>query len=287
VVEILDKSDPGWQTITVTVPVSPSGMCTSMTAVGAHPHNPGHLVAGGLAYPCGADPFAGAGVASLYLSPDRGQTWGYLGPTQPISWVSDIAFDAVDPDLIYVATDGTGLWKSTDGGATWDVTPHPDGRAHAAEIAPHPTLSGYLILSTSDASNGAGLYASQDSGETWAFLHSNVGSPLVYAPTVPPSLYAGMASGEYYGLVRSRDNGQTWEPVESAGFPISLAAGTDGERVVVYAGTAGGVAVAGAQVASDPIPGWGSILGGGVYRYTSLVGGHWVYLPLALMGYGP
>jgi photosystem II stability/assembly factor-like uncharacterized protein len=182
------------------------------------------------------------------------------------------------------------LWKSTDGGATWQATPHPDGRTHAIEIAPHPSLSGHLVLATSDQNNGTALYASQDAGETWTFLTTEVGVPILYAPTFPPILYGNGAVPQNLGLVRSLDGGRTWQRVDAAPRPVRLATATDGERVVLYIGTAGGLATqAGSQTvsATNPILRELSTFGGGVYRLTTLLPDHWVHMPLVLRRHTP
>ena len=72
--------------------------------------------------------------------------------------------------------------------------------------------------------------------------------------------------------------------------PMSLATGTDGERVVLYIGSAGGmVTQAGVQTASiaNTVLGETTIFGGGVYRLTTLLPTDWVYLPLVVRGYAP
>ena len=59
----------------------------------------------------------------------------------------------------------------------------------------------------------------------------------------------------------------------------SLAEVTATDRVILYAGTAGGVAV---------LTDTGSTLvGAGVYRWTSRLPTARIYLPLVLRGYGP
>ncbi len=75
--------------------------------------------------------------------------------------------------------------------------------------------------------------------------------------------------------------------------PVALAAGTDGERVVLYVGSPGGVVAtaglantSGAEIL-ESIPGRGSVLGGGVYRMTTRLPKHWVYLPLVVREYAP
>jgi hypothetical protein len=76
-----------------------------------------------------------------------------------------------------------------------------------------------------------------------------------------------------------------WEQVEGAPRPDILVSASDGERIMLYIGTRGGL-VSGLGLAGtrdDTIPGRGSMLGGGVYRYTMTPPQeHWVYLPLVL-----
>ena len=214
----------------------------------------------------------------VYASDDYGRTWTHMGPSQPISLVIDIAYDAVDPNLVYMATRGSGLWKSTDGGTTWQAVTGPGGRSEITEIAPHPTISGYLVVTAAGVGE-CGLYSSQDAGEAWTLLHPNVNNPVVFAPTVPPVLYGNVASSQQWGLIRSTDGGLTWELVEGMSQSTRLATATDGERVVLYVGSPGGMV---AQVGLDDV-----LLGAGVYRWTSRLPTARVYLPLILRGYGP
>ena len=93
------------------------------------------------------------------------------------------------------------------------------------------------------------------------------------------SLYTGCEAG----LCRSTDDGMTWTPIEGVPRPEILTAATDGVRSVIYLGTPGGLATqTGGQSASRPdaIAGQVTILGGGVYRLTTLLPSHWVHLPL-------
>jgi hypothetical protein len=90
-------------------------------------------------------------------------------------------------------------------------------------------------------------------------------------------------------LFRSRDGGYTWEQVEDVPTTdiYSLAAGSDGERSVLYVGLSGGVVTAEsrAAAAADVIPGQDEITPGGVYRLTTRLTNHRLYLPSILRGY--
>jgi photosystem II stability/assembly factor-like uncharacterized protein len=277
-----------WREVTATLPVTPSGLSCDMAVVVPHPTIPGRILAGVTFGPW--DPPPGSwDLGSVYASNDYGEHWEYLGPTQPISRIVGIAYDAVNPGLVYAGTQVTGLWKSTNGGTTWEqVTTYP-GAFHVASVAAHPyDADTVFVQSHGEYGSSSTLHVSHDAGETWEELPCDACGVLAFAKTQPATLYTG--TGNWLGLRRSTDGGYTWEQVE--GFPAanvySLAAGTDGERVVVYAGIPGGLIVSITSTLtrdraySDVIPGRGSVLGGGIYRMTTRLGERRVYLPLVL-----
>jgi photosystem II stability/assembly factor-like uncharacterized protein len=217
--------------------------------------------------------------------------------------VVEFAYDAVDPNLVYAATNGTGLWKSADGGASWrEATSFPGDEI--TSVAAHPDVPNTVYARCEDPEHhGMPAYVSRDAGENWEELPpcDNCGRLLFSPPDPgkpPYALYTwarSMASedGSVWpaGLHRSMDGGYTWEQVEGAPTTdiYSLAAGNDDERVVVYIGISGGVVSPQSQAAAaaDVIPGQGEIIPGGVYRLTSRLLNQRVYLPLVLRGYTP
>ena len=132
-------------------------------------------------------------------------------------------------------------------------------------------------------------YASDDGGDTWVELTLPMWvHDLLFTPRSPSILYIA-GNG---GVVRSTD-GSTFEPVP--GIPAhadvpALATGADRDRTVVYVGTSAGQAPAEAQAAGQPrstedeIPGLTWLMGGGVYRWTSLESGYRIYLPIVRGG---
>ncbi len=282
-INISSDSGDNWDIVTTTLPVTYAGLKGGRADVIApHPLIPGRMLVGSNIQDSG-NPDRHFGL--IYTSDDYGQSWAYLGPTQPISSIVDITYDTVNPNLIYIATVGTGQWKSTDGGITWGALPPTFVGNIFDEIAPHPTLSGHLILATGGPTNDSYLFSSQDAGETWTQLPGGAGSPLVYVPTFPPTLYAfgilDHSTGQL-GLLHSLDNGATWETMEGAPGPTCLASATDGERVIVYIGSPGSLATqAGTQTMSlNVIQSESTIFGGGVYRLTTLLPDNWLYLPI-------
>jgi photosystem II stability/assembly factor-like uncharacterized protein len=282
VMRITPDAGDTWQSIVLTVPITYPGWWGGFAVVSPHPGVPGRIFAG-MAFepPDQHDPVIYP-RGGLYIGDDHGETWFYMEPSQPISGVTDIAYDAADPNLIYMGTCGTGLWKSADGGSSWQATSFPQPIVRSIAAHPHAPNTVYAYgWKESGEAPFTGLYFSQDAGETWTFLgeYSSDGW-LLFAPTYPATLYTGLMNG----LHSSSDGAYTWETVEAVpdGRIQALAWGSDGERVIVYVGTAGGVvsSVEQAAATSDGIPGRGSVMGGGVYHLTTVLPDRWVYLPL-------
>ena len=198
----------------------------------------------------------------------------------------DLAYDTVNPDQVYIGTQGTGLWKSINGGTNWEqVTTFP-GAYQVASIATHPYVANRVFVQSVDEfGSNPRLHVSHDAGETWEELPCDACGVLAFAKTQPATLYTG--TGNWKGLRRSIDGGYTWNQVMS--FPAAniytLATGMEGERVVVYVGIPGSLSVSSTgtlplyKAYSDVIPGLGSVMGGGVYRLTNRIPSL-LYLPI-------
>lgn len=294
-VRISKDAGTTWRQVTTTLPITWSGWMADIPEIAPHPQISGTILAGARFASSYALPDAGTERGAIYASDDYGEDWEYVGPTQPISAVVELAYDAADPNLVYAATRGTGLWKSADGGASWqEVTSFP-GVPIVTSVAAHPDVPATVYVRSEEPPHWKpSLYVSRDAGETWEELPpcDNCGG-LLFAPPErgkpPYTLYAG--SEWPSGLYRSTDGGYTWEQVEDvpATDIYSLAVGNDDERVVVYVGISGGVVSPQSQVAaaSDVIPGQGAIKPGGVYRWGSRLLKQRVFLPLLLRGYTP
>ena len=130
---------------------------------------------------------------------------------------------------------------------------------------------------------------STDAGTSWTPIekpYSDWGiRTLRFAPSNPATLYAGT---EGSGLYRTSDNGMTWEQVAAVpanGTFNAIAAGSIGERVMVYVGSSGGVVVPSSQDRSVILDADKNLIdsnelkGGGVYRLTKVLPDNWLYLP--------
>jgi photosystem II stability/assembly factor-like uncharacterized protein len=267
-----------WEIVTVTLPTTMTTWSGGMYVITRHPAIPGRIYGGATVAPQNTDNDQGL----IYASDDYGENWTLLGPSTPISEVLQIAIDAVNPDLVYAATRGSGLWKSMDGGESWAATPFTR-TAVVPYVTAHPTQENKIYFASSTIDGGVN-YISEDAGETWVRVDSEIEyrEPFLFTPTQPALLYAACEFSEK--LCRSNDEGSTWEVVPGITYPGALAAGSDGERVVIYVGipvvsseqsarmsTANGIKSTSADA---------NMIGGGVYRLTMILHTDWVYLPL-------
>jgi len=121
--------------------------------------------------------------------------WAQVQPRE--GFVSSLAYDPFDQDLVYATYAGFGgthVWSSVDGGATWspldgtDDATLPDIPAHS--IAVDPTRPDRLYLGTD-----LGVFVSLDRGKHWAVENSGFASVVTEAVVIGqgangPAVYA-------------------------------------------------------------------------------------------------
>jgi photosystem II stability/assembly factor-like uncharacterized protein len=149
-----------------------------------------------------------------------------IGPAVTSGRVTDLAVQADDPSIVFVATASGGLWKSTNAGHTWRQV-FTGGTATFGDVAIAPSDPSRVYAGTGEQNNrqstswGDGVYVSDDGGETWRHAGltetRHVGKIEVH-PTNPDIAWvAGMgnlwAEGEERGVFRTTDGGRTWEKV--------------------------------------------------------------------------
>ncbi len=211
-------------------------------------------------------------ISSLAAS---GTSWEPVGPTRTQvpyvtfygpanSYVSGrvggIAFDPIDPNIVYKTGAAGGIFKTTNGGVNW--TPLVSGiRApYMSAIAVSPTDRNLIIAGTGDFDGGVGvgdgLYRSTNGGATWTSIAreqiANAAfSDIVFDKSTPGRILAtagrrGYTNGRSSsGLWESTNYGLTWTKrfvsIPVAGEDLSLggisfgAADASGKQTVVVA----------------------------------------------------
>ncbi|OIO52681.1 MAG: hypothetical protein AUJ19_00550 [Parcubacteria group bacterium CG1_02_58_44] len=150
----------------------------------------------------------------LIRTEDCSRTWEvvYLDPRQERSLTS-VQVDRADPNQIWVSTDGGDVLRSSDGGRSWTSVQTLKGPV--VELALN-AADGRRIMA---ATKGDGLWRSDDSGATWKYLSEAHKKEFSGSTELVTDVAAGVSDpatvivASRYGLIHSRDFGDTWESV--------------------------------------------------------------------------
>jgi photosystem II stability/assembly factor-like uncharacterized protein len=162
----------------------------------------------------GCDCLTGPDVAR---SDDRGRTWRG-GASWGQDTVERIGVDGVDPQTLYVGMYSGQVMRSGNGGSSFvdagNGLPRTTlGRlAYVSEFLPHPQQSGVVIARVFGA-----LYRTEDAGAHWGTHLAALGDVSDAAILESDSRTIFLASD--IGILRSRDDGQSWQPL-NAGLPL-------------------------------------------------------------------
>ena len=169
----------------------------------------------------------------VYKSTDAGKTWKHIG-LEKTRHISDIAVHPSNPDLVYVAGQGTvhgpnndrGVFKSTDGGATWKKVLYINDSTGISSLSMdmnnprilYATSWEHRRLPWTVSSGGAGsaIWKSTDEGNTWHKLTEGLpkmmGKMGISVSRANSNRVFAIVETEKSksGLYRSDDAGKTW-----------------------------------------------------------------------------
>lgn len=163
--------------------------------------------------------WVGAACGGLWKSTDGGLTWSSNTDLLPALSISDIVFDPINPQTMYIATGdkygvyyqyetwgnySAGVLKSTDGGVTWN----PTGMNY---VSANVTLIQRLIINPQNpaelfAATNQGIFVTTDGAVTWNSVRTGKYYDIEYKPGTPSTIYAG----DSIGFLRSTNSGVTW-----------------------------------------------------------------------------
>jgi photosystem II stability/assembly factor-like uncharacterized protein len=162
--------------------------------------------------------FAGAGSGGLFRKAPGRDDWEELTNGLPPSpQVRAIAVHPLQPDVIFAGTQ-EGLYRSGSKGNHWRPMNLPLAGSVIWSVLFRPHAPSTMYLGTAPAQ----IYRTRDAGDTWEPLAVALGPDVVTMsfptrvialaadPNNPAEMYAGLEVG---GVVRSLDEGDTWEPI--------------------------------------------------------------------------
>jgi len=169
----------------------------------------------------------------IYLAGAQGGTWksndggvNWIPLTDHLSSLASgaLAFDPVDPDVIYYGTGeqhfsgdsfyGDGLFKTTDAGITWSKIALKDTvGSYIARVLLKPTDSDIIHVASD-----RGYLQSTDGGSSWTVrLGTTWCTDLAISPPAPSTVFAALHSD---GIYKSTNDGTSWTKLTN-GLPAS------------------------------------------------------------------
>lgn len=137
-----------------------------------------------------------------------------------------VAVDRPRPARVYCGTFGNGLWRSDDAGLTWNPVGQGITNAKIMAVATSESerVGDYSVVWS--GTEPSALYRSKDGGDTWQDCPALLELPsrptwsfpprpnthhvrwILPDPTIPRRIFVAIEQG---GIMRSLDNGRTWE----------------------------------------------------------------------------
>lgn len=191
----------------------------------------------------------------IYRSQDRGASFERLDSPMNGLPVWKVAFDPVDPDILFAGTRPAALFRSRDGGQHWqklavDIAAEcPDVRIpRVTSLAVDP--SDHNIIWAGIEVDG--VRRSLDGGETWARINGELPIPDIHDIVVSPAKPKTVVVAANREIFISTDTGKSWQGLgvnKRFAFPYcrGLALKADDPRVLFVAtgdeaiGSTGGI----------------------------------------------
>ncbi len=143
---------------------------------------------------------------------------GYKG----LGRLNAIAFDPVDPNIIWVGSPSGGLWKTTTNGGSWTSSTQdlPSLGVSAILIDHHNPDILFIGTGDRDAGDayGIGVYRSTDGGGSWEPWKNGMGDRVVGRLIQHPANHLVILAATNNGVYRTNDGGANWTRTQAGDF---------------------------------------------------------------------
>lgn len=182
--------------------------------------------------------FLGSDSGGVFRSKNDGNTWQPVTDSNSSLFISSLAIDPVDPNVVYAGT-SLNVLRTDDGGDTWKDLNSAIRPVYGVAVSP---VDHRIVL----AATSRGIERSADSGETWtvAFRGRASARSVAFVPNTSTA-YAGVDDFET-PIMKTTDGGLTWASASGTGTKaipsnsyrfITLAISASDPKII-YAGTA-------------------------------------------------
>jgi photosystem II stability/assembly factor-like uncharacterized protein len=179
----------------------------------------------------------------MYKSTDAGKTWSHIG-LENGQQIGGLAIDPNNENRVFAAVLGhpygpnteRGVYRTLDGGKTWERVLYKDENTGATQVVIDPKNPNIIYADLWAGRQGpwengewdgpeSGLFKSTDGGTTWKKLTNGLPSTkqglgrigFCVAPSDPNRLYATVDAGDFGGIYRSTDGGESWTDMNPDG----------------------------------------------------------------------
>ncbi len=143
------------------------------------------------------------------------------GQINGIGRTTQIKFDPINVNRIYVTTASGGVWRSNDTGATWShLGTDALAKMSCASICMDYTNPNILYLGSGDPnyySTDYGVWKSTNGGTNWALSNTGMGNRLVVEILMDPSSTQNLIAATENGIYKSTTAGTSWTQVKTGG----------------------------------------------------------------------
>ncbi|HYX28705.1 MAG TPA: hypothetical protein VE863_09065, partial [Pyrinomonadaceae bacterium] len=186
--------------------------------------------------------YFGTPGGGVWKTINGGRTWQPIFDDAHVASIGALALAPSNPEIVYVGTGeetaGKGMYRSPDGGNTWSHIGLEDAR-YITGIVVDPQNPNTVIVSTRDwfvPGPARGIFKTTDGGKSWKKVYFKDDRTsvvdLVRAPDDPRTLFASTykliidpanrrAIGADSFILKSTDEGETWQELNGAGLPES------------------------------------------------------------------
>ena len=150
---------------------------------------------------------------TVVKSVDCSRSWAEIYvDTRSDKMITALAVDSYNNLVVYAGNNAGDVLKSVDGGGNWQVANRVNSSVAKILINPKNTRIVYV------ASKGKGIFKTADSGSSWVGLNDDLkkySGALEYRDLIFDSTRSdSLLLVAKYGLLKTDDGGQTWQPIE-------------------------------------------------------------------------